>query len=217
MFNRGIYFSIILLAVTGFVAACSSTNNLQRAENMYSSLQTVDNNINEIVRQIDAVNSSLDDLVNTEPTDLRRSFNRYSENVNAIRNMERGLAENTERMKSNAQGYFNHWDEEGRQFTNPEIQARSDERRAELGDAYERVEANTVGISEAFQAYVTDIREIETFLSNDLTSQGIESMRSTANTSIRNGDNLKEELEELQIAIRDMRSKMDRNGSIARN
>ncbi|CAN5378873.1 hypothetical protein BH23BAC3_BH23BAC3_19710 [soil metagenome] len=217
MYNQGIYFSILLLAVIGFVAACSSTDNLQRSENMYTSLQTVDNNINEIVRQIDAINNSLNELVNTETTDLRRSFNRYSENVNTIRGMERGFAENTERMKSNAQSYFNQWDEEGRQYTNPDIQARSDERRAELGNAYERVEANTVGLREAFQAYVSDVSEIESFLSNDLTSQGIESMGSTANTSIRNGDNLKEELEEMQIAIRDTRSKMDRDGSIARN
>lgn len=217
MYNPGIYYSIILLAVTAFIASCSNTSNLQRSENMYSSLQTVDNNINEIVRQVDAINNSLNELVNSNTTDLRQTFNRYSENVTTIRSMEEGFAENTERMRSNSQGYFNQWDEDGREYNNPEIQARSDERRTELGNAYERVEANTVGLREAFQAYVSDISEIETFLSNDLTSQGIESMRSTANTSIRNGDNLKEELEVLQIAIRDTRSKMDRDGSIAGN
>lgn len=216
MYNPGNYYLIILLAVTAFVAACSSTNNLQRAEDMYSSLETVDSNINEIVQQIDAINNSLNDLVDSDQSNLRRSFDRYSESVTTIKGMENGFVENTERMKSNAQAYFNNWDEGGRQYNNPEIQARSDERRSELGNAYEKIEANTVGLREAFQAYVSDISEIESFLSNDLTSQGIESMRSTANTSIRNGDNLKEELETLQTAIRETRSKMDRDG-IANN
>lgn len=212
IYNLNFFYSIIFITVIAFLAACSTTSNLQRAENMYSSLETVDGNISEIMNQIDAVNSNLNELVNSDQVNLRRSFDRFSENVTILKGMQESFAENIEQMQNNSQEYFNQWDESGADYTNPEIQSQSDERRAELGNAYERVEANVAGLREAIQAYVIDVSEIETFLSRDLTSQGIEAMRSTANTSIRNGDNLKEELEILQIAIRDTRSKMDRSG-----
>lgn len=85
---------------------------------------------------------------------------------------------------------------------------RCNERRAELGNTYDKIAQNNVGVKEAFRAYVSDINEIERFLSNDLTSDGLDSISAVTNKALNNGTHLKNELQNLQAAIEDARVKM---------
>lgn len=216
MYKSGAYYLVVFLFAAHFGAACSSTDNLRQSENFHLSMNTVDDNISEIVTQIDAIRSSLDGLTNS-PSNLESAFDNYSSDVERIMALEQAFAEYYDDMIGNGDAYFDEWDTSGNQYVNPEIQSRSDERRAEIYSAYEMVKANSAGIREAFQAYVIDVSEIETFLANDLTRQGVNSISSTANTTIRNGENLLADFDELQMAIRETKSKMDREGILTRN
>jgi len=200
-----------LLFVSYLGVACSSTDNLRQSEKFHYSLEAVDSHIDEIIAQIDAIRSSLNELTNA-PSNLESAFDTYSDDVEKIRAMEEAFAKNFSDLTGSGDAYFNNWDTSGNQYINPEIQSLSNERRAEVYSAYELIKASSAGIREAFQAYVIDVTEIETFLANDLTRQGVNSISSTANTTIRNGENLLADFDELQLAIRETKSKMDRDG-----
>lgn len=135
--------TILLFCLTTFfaVTACSTTG-MQRSEDVQSTMQTVDNDIKEIIVQLDAINSSLD------------------------------------------------------------------ERREELGQTYDKIAQNNVGVKQAFQTYVSDINEIERFLSNDLTSEGIDSITRISDNVVNKGSHLKNELQNLQAVIEEARIKM---------
>jgi len=217
MYKTKIYYLIAIMFAAHLGTACSSTDNLRQSEEFHNSLEGVDRNIDEVVTQIDAVRSSLNALTDSNQSDLESAFDNYSGDVEKIIALENAFAEHFNALKSNGDAYFDNWDTSGTQYINPEIQSRSNERRAEVYGAYELIKANSAGVQEAFQAYVIDVREIETFLANDLTRQGINSISSTANTTIRNGENLLVDFDELQLAIRETKSKMDREGVAIRN
>lgn len=198
---------LISLAMAFAVAACSTTG-MQRSQDVQSSMQTVDNDIKRIIVQIDAINNSLDELTKAGQADLKRAFDLFSENANKIKNMEKSFAEHADEMEESGEAYFSEWGSDKQNYDNPEIQRQSEERRAELAETYDKIAENNIGVKEAFQTYVSDINEIQRFLSNDLTGAGIKSIATIADDVVDNGSNLKNELQNLQSAIEEAREKM---------
>jgi hypothetical protein len=204
-------FAVLLLAVTFTVAACSTTG-LQRSEDVQSSMKTVDNDIKLIIVQLDAIGASLDELTKPGQADVKRAFEVYEENVSKIEKMEKDFSKHADQMTANGKTYFEEWDKDKNRYDNPEIQRSSDERREALGLTYDRIGENSLGVKEAFRAYVSDVTEISSYISNDLTTRGITSIASLSDNTVRNGSRLKNELESLQSAIEDARAEMVQSG-----
>lgn len=201
----------LLLATTFTVAACSTTG-MQRSEDVQSSMKNVDNDIKDIVVQIEAIGSSLNELTRPGQADVRRAYDVFSNNVSKIENMEKNFSSNADEMTENGKTYFQEWDKNNNRYDNPEIQRRSDERREELGEIYDRIAENNIGVKEAFRIYVSDVTQIDAYMSNDLTTKGITSIASLSDQTVRNGNMLKNELEKLQAAIEDARAEMTPTG-----
>jgi len=210
-YKHGNVLAVLLVAFTFTVASCSSTG-MQRSEDLQSSLETVDNDIKLVVVQIDAIGASLDQLTRPGQSDVRSAFDVYSKNVSKIEDMEKGFLKHADKMISDGEKYFENWDKKGDRYDNPELQRSSDERRAELGQTYDKIGQNSEGVREAFKVYVSDVNEIEEYLANDLTTRGITSIESLANQTVRNGSQLNRELENLQSAIEAARTEMRQSG-----
>lgn len=67
--NPGSAIAVLLLAITFTVAACSTTG-MQRSEDVQSSMESVDNDIKDIVVQIEAIGSSLNELTKPGQADV---------------------------------------------------------------------------------------------------------------------------------------------------
>ncbi|TVQ00244.1 MAG: hypothetical protein EA359_16205 [Balneolaceae bacterium] len=209
--NPGIAVAVLLLAITITAAACSTTG-MQRSEDVQSGMRTVDNDIKLIVVQLDAIGASLDELTKPGQADVKRAFEVYSNNVSKIEKMEKNFSKHANQMTKSGKKYFDAWDKDKNQYDNPDLQRRNDERRAALGNIYDRIGENNKGVKEAFRTYVSDVSELESFISNDLTTKGITSIASISDRTVRNGSYLKNELVNLQSAIEDARAEMTQTG-----
>lgn len=210
--TSGIFIFLISILLVG----CGSTTGLERSEAIQTSMESVDENIGGILSQVNAVNSSLSELTRRGQGDIKGSFERFSEEASKLREMEREFVRNADRMESNAEAYFEGWTRSDDQYENPEIKRRSEERRQELSQKYERVNQNSESVKQDLRSYVSDINEIETFLSNDLTSQGINSIASVSGEAVNKGERLSSELGSLQSAIASTREEM-RHGGLTMN
>lgn len=199
---------LLFCLVTVFAVTACSTTGMQRSEDVQSTMETVDNDISSIIVQLDAIEASLDELTKPGQADLKKAFDLFSDNASKIKEMEEDFANHADQMEASGEAYFEEWDKDIEQYDNPEIQERSEERRAALAETYDKIAQNNVGVKEAFQTYVSDINEIEEFLSNDLTSEGIDSITSIADEVLYNGSRLKSELQNLQSAIEEARIEM---------
>lgn len=171
------------------------------------------NDIQEASRQLDATGTSLDELMRQGQTDVKQAFESYKGNVEKMETMEKKFVKHAEQMEAQGNNYFEEWKKEGSEYKNPQIQQLSDQRRAELGEIYDKIAENSIGVDEAFKAYVSDVKEIQTFLSNDLTTKGIFTIGPTSEKVVSDGDNLKYAIQKLQIAIQDVRAEMSQSGT----
>lgn len=207
IFKPGNFLLLFSLSTVFVVVACSTTG-MQRSEDVQSTMQTVDNDIQSIIVQLDAIGASLNEVTRSGQADRKKAFDLFSDNTAKIKSMEKDFANHADKMEASGKAYFDKWDSDSQQYDNSEIQRRSDERREELAQTYDKIALNNVGVKEAFQTYVSDVNEIERFLSNDLTSEGIDSITTISDKVVDNGSHLKNELQNLQHAIEDAREKM---------
>ncbi len=203
--------ALLLLAINLGLTNCSSTG-MQRSNEANITMETMDNEITLAIVQIDAIGASLEELTRTGQSDVKQAFNVYSDNISKIKDMDKKFARHSDEMNARGKEYFQEWKKEGSEYKNPRIQELSNERRIELENIYNKIAQNSIGVKNAFKMYVTDVEEIRAFLSNDLTTSGINAILPTTIRTKNDGEELKHSLTDIKSAIENARAEMTLNG-----
>lgn len=194
------FFTTLLLGAAAFLSGCATTG-MDRSVKTSNSIREVDKEIRKMIVQIDVTAASLDSLVTPGNPNLKKSFNSYSDNLAKLDSEGKRVLKRIDQMKSRSNEYFAEWEKQGDTFTNPDIRALSEERRIKLAGIYAQVPASASGIKGTYQEYLTGLKEIQKFLSNDLTPKGIEGITPVANKSVQDLDALKTSLKPVIAAL----------------
>ncbi len=193
--------AVLLLGGIVSLSGCAMTGR-ERATDTATSMQAVEGDYRQALEQIDATNASLADLVEPLQGDTKKAFAVYAKNVDKMEKLGKQLAMHTEKMRTQGNDYLVEWENS---YTNPEIRALSEQRRIEVREKYAKIPAASVGIKGALQSYLIDIKEIQLYLANDLTPQGINTIRPVAGRAVEDGDNLKETIHPVLSAFAGIR------------
>lgn len=210
------YFTLLFIVASVVLTGCASSSGLERSEAIQTSMDRVDQDVTSITTQVNAVNSALSELTRRGQGDLKGAYEQFSEQLSELRELEDQFENNTNQMESSSEAYFEGWARSDGQYENQEIQRRSEERRTQISQRYDRISQNSATVRQNLRSYISSINEIESYLSNDLTNQGVNSIASVANDSINEGDQLKNELDSLKSAIAATRDEI-RQGGITMN
>jgi chromosome segregation ATPase len=189
--------TVLLLSVITYLPGCATTG-MERATKTTETTQKVETDYRETSLQINATNASLRELILPSQTDIKKAYDDYAKNVNKMEKLSAQLNEHTEKMQSQREKYFAEWDSS---YTNPRIQTLSERRRNELQQTYAKIPEASIGVKGTLSSYLTDIRDIQTYLSNDLTPHGIESIKPIARKAIYDGEQVQESIKPLLEAF----------------
>jgi len=196
--------TVLLLGAAAVIGGCATTG-IDRSVKTTNSIQEVDGEIRKMMVQIDATGATLDALVRAEKPDLKKSFDAYSDSVEKLDNEGKRTLKRIDEMKQNSKEYFAEWEKQGDTFTNPQIRELSEERRSRLAGIYAQVPASAIGVKGAYIAYLTDLKEIQMFLSNDLTPSGVSAIEPVANKTVQDRETLKASLVPVIAALDDIK------------
>lgn len=173
-----------------------------------NSIRDVDSEIKKIMIQMDATTKSLDALVVAGNPDLKKSFNAYSNQLEKLDDEGKRVLKRMDEMKSHSKEYFAEWEKQGVAYKNPEISALSEERRTKLAEIYARVPAAAAGVKSSYLSYLTNLKEIKSYLSNDLTPKGIETINPVAKKAVEDMGALKESLQPVVTALDEIKAEL---------
>lgn len=194
--------TMVLVFILVLLSGCAITGR-ERATETTTSMRAVEKDYQQALVQIDATNAALEDLVRPQQGDLKKSFDAYTKNVTRMEKLGKQLTKHTEKMTTQGDDYLAEWENS---YTNPEIQALSEQRRVEVREVYSKIPEASVGIKGALKSYLTDIKEIQKYLANDLTPRGIDAIRPVARKAVVDGDNLKETIKPVLRAFAKIRA-----------
>ena len=190
-----------------FMGGCVTTG-MDRSVKTSNSIKEVDSDIRKINILIDVTAKSLDSVIKAGQPDLKNAFDTYSDEVAELDSQGKKVLKHIDEMKSRSTEYFAEWQKQGETYTNPQIRELSDERRNKLAEIYARVPAAGSGIKRAYLAYLVDLKEIQTYLSNDLTPDGITAITPVAEKSDRDAEALKTSLEPVLTALDEINAEL---------
>jgi len=131
--------------------------------------------------QIDKVNGSLANLSSAQPgQDLRPLYKDYSSNVDKLDSIAADVRKQADAMQSKGQAYFQEWEAEQAKINNEDIKTRSVQRRAEVEQAFSRINAKSQRLKDAYHPLMSDLKDIRTALNSDLTPGGIAAIKPIA-------------------------------------
>ena len=180
--------SLLLAAIT--MSGCATTG-MQRSEKTGVTMKAVEQDIQKAVLQVDVTAASLQELVRPEQPDVKKAFKIYVADVDKMEHLGKVLFEHTDKMSAQGKNYFDEWQKQGDAYANPEIESLSEQRRNEMNTFYVKISESSVGVKGAAKAYLSNIKELRTYLSNDLTPKGVEAITPVARQAVRDGENLK--------------------------
>jgi hypothetical protein len=194
------FVTLLLLAAAAFLGGCAHTG-MDRSVKASNSIKEVDSDIRKLTVQIDATAVALDVLVRSVPPDYKKSFDNYSDKLKDLERDGKRVLKHVEEMKSRNKEYFAEWEKQGDKYTNPEIRELSEDRRNKLADIYAQVHSSGGGIKLAYLAYLSDLKQIHVYLSNDLTPKGLESITPVTAKSAQNLEALRASIQPVLIAL----------------
>jgi uncharacterized coiled-coil DUF342 family protein len=133
-------------------------------------------------------------LVSNPYPDLRQQYKRFDNAVTELSESVKDLASKAEEMKSRGADYFAKWDKESAQIQNEDIRSRSEIRRNEVAARFNRMSEQYDEARTAFRPFMSDLRDVQKFLSTDLTAGGLAAIKDTAAKASQDAVPVKESL-----------------------
>ena len=185
-----------LIAVAGFSTGCAS-DNYKRSASTAAALTQSSKMITKGSTLIDESLADLNDLVSNPYPDLRQQFKRFDNAVNELGDSAKDIASKAGEMKSQGADYFARWDKESARIQNEDIRSRSETRRNEVASRFDRMSQQYDASRTAFLPFMSDLRDVQKFLSTDLTTGGLAAIKDTAAKATQDAVPVKESLGQL--------------------
>jgi hypothetical protein len=80
-------------------------------------------------------------------------------------------------MKEQGQAYFKQWEQQMASVQNPEIRSLAEQRKAKLQETFDKIKVLTEPLKAQFDPWMSDLKDLQKYLSNDLTIAGVEAAK----------------------------------------
>jgi len=164
----------------GIFAGCSSSSGYQKGARAGTALNQAADGITRTDTQIERTLAALNDLLDNPQPDLRRQFRTFTSEVDSLDSMARRISSQADSMKSRGAAYFEQWSQDLATIQNEDIRRRSEARQQEVASRFQEIATSYTEVKTAFQPFISDLRDVQRFLSTDLTPGGLDAARKIA-------------------------------------
>ncbi len=178
---------LIGCASNGYDKAASTANSLTKSADMIAKSNSL----------VDQSLAALNDLVSNPSPDLRKQYRIFNSSVDSLSSISKDVGAKAEEMKARGAVYFENWDKETATIRNEDIRTRSEARKSEVSSHFARIGQQYEETKTAFLPFISDLRDVQKFLSTDLTAGGLSAIREVTTKANADALPLRESLAKL--------------------
>jgi hypothetical protein len=191
----------VLTATAGLITACAS-DNYKKSQHTATALDEAAALVTRCNMLIDQSVADLNELVSNPVPDLRKPFNRFNKTVDALDGAANEFGRKAAEVRAEGAAYFANWDKETAQIQNPDIRSRSEARKADVYARFEAMMQHYDTANASFQPFLSDLHDVEKYLSTDLTADGLAAIKDPAAKATRDQGPVKDSLSKLSDEFR---------------
>jgi hypothetical protein len=154
-----------------------------------------------VKNQVDAAVAALDQVVANAATDPRKSFKAFDKTVPRVDDAAKKAKKRSEDIKARGAAYFKDWEKEMAAVNNPEIKQLAIDRKAKLQTSFDNIKKVMEPVKEQFNPWLSDLKDLQKFLSSDLTVSGIDAARDLVDKTRADGKEVQQSMDKVIIEL----------------
>ena len=159
------------------LAGCGTTTGYKRADKTGAGIAEFREEVAKASAAVNDTVKALDEVAVTADTNPRKAFERYSKSLSNLESAADKARKRAKEMREQGQAYFATWEKQMEQVQNPEIRALAEKRRTELQATFDNIKKYTEPLKAQFDPWLSDLRDLRTYLGNDLTVTGVDAAK----------------------------------------
>jgi len=207
---RAVRFGLVLPLVALVSAACATTG-FQRSSNIADTMAKQTQIAQEAKPQVDAMLASLEELTRSQG-DMRPAFQKFSDTLDDTEKVAARTRKTGQTIREKEADYFAEWQKESAQITNPQIKAATEARQTEVKTKLASLSQTGKAAGDLYDPFISDMKDIRTYLSNDLTTSGVKRIEPTIEKARRDGAALQKALDDFNRASTDVQASLRPTG-----
>jgi len=194
--------SVALAAVVA--TGCKSTG-YGRAGATVATMEQLSAEIETGKEQVDAVLASLGRIQETASTDPRPAFQEFSKNVGSLDKTSSRARKRAESLRSQSSDHYDTWEEELQTMSSSDLKEQAETRLAKARDRFDELDESLRALGEAYEPFMAEVKDLRTFLENDLNPSGIAAASGTIKKLDKSGAALKKKADSVVAEITTIR------------
>jgi seryl-tRNA synthetase len=190
----------VLLAV---MAGCVS-KSYDKGAATSSALQSSANAVAETSTRVTDVLAALNNLIFKSEGDLRNQFDAFVSAIGKLDKASDNLDSKVAEMQAKASVYFESWSNQLAAIQSEELRKRSIERRDEVTAKLADVNTSYQGVKNSLKPFMSDVRDIQTYLGTDLTVGGLATVKDIVAKTKVDAVPLRDSIKKLQASFSDL-------------
>ena len=181
-----------------FGMACGSSG--ARSTGAFFSVDDTHKSLVSARDQVNRTAQSLQKLLE-QSGDIQAAYKEFSGNVNRMNDQAGEVEKRANAMRENRSAYLKQWNKETKSIKDDEIARLAAARQQQIESEYSDLLASMAEAKEALVPYMQGLNDIRTYLKNDLTATGVQSIRSAAERILSNGSTVNQALDRADAAL----------------
>lgn len=190
-------FTLAALGFVGLLLAVPSASaaGYKLADKVGAGIADFRDEIVDVKKAVDTTMAALGKIVAEATTDPRKAFKEFDKSVPDIDSAAAKAKKRAGDMKEKGKKYFDTWEKDLGSVNDPEIRKLAEERKAKLQTAFGNIKTTMEPARDQFNAWVSQVKDLQKYLSQDLTISGIDAARELIAKSRKEGAALQQSLD----------------------
>jgi len=189
------------MAAAALFTGCGTTSGYKQADKTGAGIAEFRDDIVNGKKSIDATMKSLGDVAASANTDPRKAFEKFSKDVASLDSTAATVRKRSQDMQQQGQAYFKQWQKEMASVQNPEIRNLAEQRKAKLEETFSAIKKYTEPLKAQFDPWMSDLKDLQKYLSNDLTIAGVDAAKGLFTKTTEGGLEVQKSMDALVLEL----------------
>jgi hypothetical protein len=168
---------IAAVATATLLTGCGTTAGYSQADKTGAGIAEFREEIVNGKAAIDGTMKALDQIAVSASTDPRKSFEQFAKSMANLESTAASARKRSQGMKDQGKAYFTQWEKQLSEVKNEEIRNLAMERKAKLQATFDNIKQVAEPLKEKFEPWMSNLKDLQTFLGNDLTIAGVDAVK----------------------------------------
>jgi hypothetical protein len=166
-----------IVAGTALMTGCGTTAGYKQADKTGAGATEFREEIINGKKAIDNTMTALGQVAATANKNPRAAFEQFSKSLANLESAAEKARKRGAEMKAQGQAYFAQWEKQMNEVKNPEIKHLAMQQKAKLQATFDNIKKYTEPLKAQFDPWLSDLKDLRTYLSNDLTVTGVDAAK----------------------------------------